>query len=104
MKLSELAESDQSRVRNMRAQPPINATFGYLAKNQDSKVELVFDLKPGSSLLDSQPAKLSAHDMEMWLMAHPEHASMATIRNRFRKRGISSITGIFQDVRARTSR
>lgn len=48
--------------------------------------------------LDSQPAKLSAVSMEDFLMAHPELPSMATIRNRFRKRGIGSISGIFQDV------
>ena len=53
--------------------------------------------------LDSQPQKLSAHSMELWLVEHPEYASMATIRNRFRKRGIPSISGIIADVQSRTA-
>lgn len=53
--------------------------------------------------LDSQPAKLSAVSMENFLVEHPELPSMATIRNRFRKRGIGSISGIFEDVLNRNS-
>ena len=53
--------------------------------------------------LDSQPEKLSAHGMELWLMSHPEHPSMATVRNRFRKKGIPSISGIIRDVEERTA-
>lgn len=44
---------------------------------------------------------LSARAMEDFFSQHPEHPSMATIRNRFRRRGIGTISGIVTDVQTR---
>lgn len=45
--------------------------------------------------------KLSAQGMDDFLRSRPGYPSLATVRNRFRARGISSIPGIFSDVQAR---
>jgi hypothetical protein len=45
--------------------------------------------------------RLSAVDFERFLISNPTLPSMATIRNRFRKRGIGSISDIFTDVASR---
>jgi hypothetical protein len=57
------------------------------------------------TFLDAKPPSLSAHALEAFLVSHPEHPSLATIRNRFRVRGIGTIAGIITDVlgRCRTS-
>lgn len=45
--------------------------------------------------------RLGAASLEEFLRSSPQHPSMATVRNRFRARGVNSIPGIFTDVQAR---
>lgn len=45
--------------------------------------------------------RLSAVGFETFLIEHPDLPSMATIRNRFRKRGVGSVSAIFTDVASR---
>lgn len=45
--------------------------------------------------------KLSAQGLDEFLRSSPQHPSLATIRNRFRARGVMSIPDIFADVQSR---
>lgn len=48
--------------------------------------------------VDSRPDRVTSIGLEAFLESRPDLPSMATIRNRFRKRGIASIADIITDV------
>jgi len=53
--------------------------------------------------LDSKPAKFTTVGFEDYLKSREDLPSLGTIRNRFRKRGIPTISGILSDVANRRS-
>ena len=56
LKLEDLAAEDQARAKAWKPVSPLKASFGYVTRlrgAEDSRIQLVFDLKPGPAMLST---------------------------------------------------